>query len=119
MRLSLGYAVADRQLAKRVRRIRMDFDAHFDEFSATPLHHPVHEAILVGLTDAKAAGYFAVVPNKDGFFQVIAGVSPGETELELRAAVLSAMCKAILACPFATPDKEQFAVLLERWKKQP
>lgn len=117
MRISISIAARDRQFSKNFRKIRPSFDIFFSEFAAVQLVNPIHEAILIGITDSESEEYFKTIPNKDGYFQILAGVKNTNELEDLKGKVLKIIQKAILACPFSSPDKEQFSILVDKWIK--
>jgi hypothetical protein len=75
-------------------------------FAKTTLVNPVHQAILVGITDDKGPEFFEEVPNCDGFFQVIAGCQPKESDSDLTKEVYNILRRAAKACAFSKVDHE-------------
>ena len=59
-----------------------------DAFEAVVMTDPIHEAILVGVTDDQPWDFFDEVENNDGFFQVLAGVELTGSDDELTQTVL-------------------------------
>lgn len=116
MKISLSVAAQDRLFSKAVRRIRPSFDPLFEAFSQVEMTDPIHEAILIGLTDAVPAGHFEVIPNRDGFFQVLAGVKGSVVDDELKLALFNIVERAVQTCPFSKPDKERFTDFLKDWR---
>lgn len=98
------------------QRVRPAFQPFFDAFSQMALQHPIHEAILLGVTDTEPGGFFQVSPDRDGFFQVMAGLDPTDDERRVKADLLKTLEAALEACPFSRPDKAASLALLERWK---
>lgn len=118
MRVSLSVAAQDQRLSNAVRRIRPALEPFFVAFSKLEMVDPIHEAILIGLTDSKPSGYFEVIPNEDGFFQVLSGVNAGIADDKLRSMFFDSLVRAVHACPFSKPDKARFISLLAEWKDQ-
>ena len=112
MNIFLSVAAQDPHFSKMVRRIRPNFEPFFQAFSTVELVNPIHEAILIGLTDAKPSGYLEVIPNRDGFFQVIVGMTFPLSDIESKASLVSILEQVIQACPFSKPDKDRFQKLL-------
>jgi hypothetical protein len=84
------------------------------------LKHPIHEAILVGITDDRAKDSFEEVPNGDGYYQVLVGFDSSiglgaENDRQLKFALFQQLSKAILACPFSAPDRESVKAALDAW----
>lgn len=117
MKISLSVAAQDRQFAKAVRRVRPDFVPLFDAFSKVKMVDPIHEAILIGLTDSKPNGYFKEIPNQDGYFQVLAGVTAKTTDHDLKVAIFDLITRAVQLCPFSKADKEEFTKFLAEWER--
>lgn len=117
MKISVSVAAQNRHFAKIFRRIRPDFDSLFEDFSKVKMVNSIHEAILIGLTDAKADDYFEIIPNRDGFFQILAGIKGDTNEDELKKALFLIISNSVSACPFSKPDREQFSALLGNWGK--
>lgn len=105
MKLRLSVVARDRQFSKAIRRIRPRFDQLLKDFEKVELVDPIHEAILVGITDDKTDDYFEEVSNRDGFFQIMAGCGVIGSDEELTVRVFQILQKAATACPFSKPDK--------------
>ena len=120
MRLSLSVAAKSNGFSKAIRRIRPKFSTLFAEFEAKELENPIHEAILLGISDSLKEEEIQVIPNKDGFFQVICGfgeqasLSP-ENDSKLEVMLLNKIENAIQLCPFSKPDKAAMLELLREW----
>lgn len=99
-----------------MRRVRTKLQPLLDAFEATALDHPIHEAILVGITDDKGPEFFEEVENNDGFFQVLSGCRQRDTDSELTEDVLEILHRAVRTCPFATPDHDKFEALFARFR---
>jgi len=117
MELLVSVAAQNRHFAKKFRCVRPAFDSLFENFCGVKMVNPLHEAILIGLTDSKPEDYFEVVPNREGFFQVLAGVKGDVVEDELKKALFSIISRSVSAFPFSQPDREQFSALLSEWGK--
>lgn len=114
MKLQFSIAARSRLFSKAMRRIDAKLQPLVDAFEAVELEHPIHEAILVLITDDKEPDFFEEVENNDGFFQVLAGCSHRGSDDELAEDVFEILRRATMLCPFATPDHESFAVLFEQ-----
>jgi hypothetical protein len=99
-----------------MQRVRGRFQPLLDAFGATKLQHPIHEAILVGITDDKSSEFFEEVPNRDGFFQVLAGCDWRGDDSKLIEQVFSILERAVRSCPFSNPDHATLIELFERLK---
>lgn len=113
MELRLSVAARDRFFGKAMRRIRPSLAPVFERFSEIQPIHPIHSAILVGITDEYGDGHYEEVQNNDGFYQVLTGCkdtwSSGKiSDEDLRAAVILKLKTAVSACPFSEPDREMF-----------
>jgi len=97
-----------------MRRIRPRFQPLLDEFASVELDHPIHTALLVGITDDQPQGFLEEVENNDGYFQVIAGCSSGKTDGELAHDVFMILENAVRLCPFSEPDHERFNAVFQR-----
>lgn len=97
-----------------MRRLLADFDPLKAEFSTIEMVDPIHEAVLIGISDEKPPGSFEIVSNRDSFFQVLAGVEWPATDENLKTLIEAIICEAIRRCPFSQPDKSQFSQLLVR-----
>ncbi len=113
MQLLISVAASDRLFAKAFRRVRPGLDPLCAAFATVGMINPIHAALLIGLTNDRPPGDFAIVPNREGFFQVLAGVDPLSTDAQLHGAVLAIIRKTVVACPFSDPDREQFLRLLD------
>ena len=114
MQLQLSVLARYRLFSKAMRRTRMRLQPVMDAFENVSLEHPIHEAILVLVTDDDQPEFFQKIENKDGFFQVLAGCSLRGTDDELAEDTFEILRRATILCPFATPDREQFEALFER-----
>jgi hypothetical protein len=117
VRISLSVAVTNRQFGKNVRAVRPFFVTMFEEFGAVELENPIHEAMLIAITDGEPEGSFKKIANKDGYFQILAGVKPSAEGDELKATIFSIICKAVNECPFSQPDKRAFRLWIDTWSK--
>jgi hypothetical protein len=104
MELRFSVLARNREFAQAMRRIRPRFSPLVDVFATTELINPIHEAILVGITDDKGPNFFEEVPNRDGFFQVLAGVDLKQSDEMLVKNVFDTLRRAAIACPFSKPD---------------
>lgn len=114
MQLRFSVLARNRAFSKAMRRVRTKLQPLMDAFESVELEHPIHEAILVGITDDQPSEFFEEVENNDGFFQVLAGCSLRGGDDELAEDVFEIMRRATRVCPFATPDHETFQALFER-----
>lgn len=114
MQLSFSVATRSRAFAKAMRRVRSKLQPLLDAFEATALEHPIHQAILVGITDEKGQDFFEEVKNDEGFFQVIVGCCERVTEKQLAEDVFEILLRAVRLCPFSRPDHEKFEHLFDR-----
>jgi hypothetical protein len=115
MKLGISAAAESRNFSRKFHRARTKFGSLVEQFSQLKLINPIHDAILVGVTDSLPPSHFVEVKNTDGFFQILAGVD-GELEQEkLEESIFSIIQRAIQACPFSTPDRHQFVDLALRW----
>jgi hypothetical protein len=106
MELSFGALARNRSFSKAMHRIRPRFDALLEAFGRTQLVNPIHQAILVGITDDKGPEFFEEVPNRDGYFQVLAGVDLPASDSILARQVFAILRRAAQTCPFSMPDQE-------------
>ncbi|MDD0841271.1 hypothetical protein [Pseudomonas sp. Gutcm_11s] len=120
MRLSLSVAARSRAFAKAMRRIRPKFASLFTEFEGMQLANPIHEAILLGISDELDGDEIQITPNSEGFFQVICGFdskTPFDPEnyqiLELT--LFRIIRSAVETCPFTEPDKRMMLGLINTW----
>ena len=115
MEILVSIAARDRQFGRQIRRVRPALDPLLEELASVVLVDPIHEAILIGLTDATPAGSVDIIPNRDGYFQVIAGLPAGGSDEDRLVQVVAAMKQAVAACPFSDPDRLSLLALLESW----
>jgi hypothetical protein len=115
MKLLIGLAVRDRLFGKAMQRVLPSFDSLRSEFEKTELIDPIHNAILVGLTDDRDPAYFEETPNNKGNFQVLLGCPRAANDEELKQAVFERIKRVVMACPFSAPDKASFERLLQKW----
>ena len=103
-----------------MRRIRPKFESLFAEFEAQELQNPIHEAILVGVTDSIGSEEMQVIPNREGFFQVLCGFGDQTSfipanDRSLEVALYERLLRAVENCPFSKPDKSIMLALLRNW----
>jgi hypothetical protein len=118
MKLRLSIAARDRFFGKAMRRIRPSLEPVFERFSEIQLIHPIHSAILVGITDEYGDEHYEEIKNDDGFYQVLIGCrdtwSSGKiSDKDLREAVVLKLKTAVSACPFSEPDREKFLTVFK------
>lgn len=103
----------DRMFMKAMRRVREKLRPLFEAFEQVEMVNPIHQAILVGITDEKGNEFFEEVENDDGFFQVLAGCSTTAKDESLVQSVFEILLRAARACPFSVPDRAQFERVFE------
>lgn len=113
MDLNIGYAARSRAFSKAMARIMPRFDPLVKAIAQTELVNPIHQAILVGVTDDKGPEFFEEVPNSDGFFQVLAGVQMPASDSILTKEVFGILRRATLACPFSKPDHQTMQMVFD------
>lgn len=118
MRIGLSTAAQDRHFAKAARRVRQCFEEMLSDFEKIEFDNHIHEALLVGITDSEPNGYVEVVPNRDGFFQVLGGVGGAVSDLDLKNSMLNVISRALLLCPFSRPDADRVSRFLAEWQKR-
>lgn len=116
MQLRFSVLARKRAFSKAMRRIRSRLQPLLDAFEGVELENPIHEAILVGITDDQEPEFFEEIENNDGFFQVMAGCSLRGTDDELAEDVFEILQRAMHLCPFATPDHETLQALFDRMR---
>ncbi|QDV16060.1 hypothetical protein Pan153_06810 [Gimesia panareensis] len=114
MQLSFSTIARHRTFSRAMDRIDTRFQPLLDAFQTVKLEYPVHEAILVGITDDKPPQFFEEIETSDGFFQVFAGCSLRGGDQELVADVFEILRNATRLCPFAAPDHETLEALFKR-----
>lgn len=114
MEVRLGSAARDRRFSRAMRRIRPGLQQVLNALWAVELQHPVFDAILIGVTDEHARGWYEEVPNSDGFFQVMAGCAPYTTDESLIDDVFQIIRSALILCPLAVPDRQALLEILDR-----
>lgn len=107
MDLRFSVLASDRDFARAMRRIRPRFAPLVEAFAKMELLNPIHQAILVGITDTEKTDFFEEVPNRDGYFQVLAGVRVTDSDWDLAKQVLDILRRAATVCPFSKPDHEK------------
>ncbi len=117
MQLRFSVLARNREFSKSMQRVRTKLQPLLDAFEATILDHPIHEALLVGITDDKGSEFFEEVENNDGFFQVLSGCEQRGTDGEMTEAVLGILHRAVRLCPFATPDHEKIEEVFTRLRR--
>jgi hypothetical protein len=103
----------DRMFMKAMRRVRERLQPLLDAFEQVEMIDPIHQAILVGITDEKGSEFFQEVENDEGFFQVLAGCSATAKDDSLVQSVFEILLRAAKACPFSVPDRAQFERIFE------
>jgi hypothetical protein len=117
MDLRLSVLARDRAFSRGMHRIRPRLQPLLDAFRQAELQHPIHEAILVSVTDVKEPGFVQEIENDDGFFQVIIGCRTSRSDDELVRVVFEILLQAVRLCPFSTPDHEMFERLFEKMRQ--
>ncbi|HPF41740.1 MAG TPA: hypothetical protein PK093_24135 [Phycisphaerae bacterium] len=113
MDLEITFAPKDRLLEKSLLRIKGRFERLEREFAGFSLDTPRFEAILVLVSDDKQSGYFRVVKNNDGYFQVISGIEPTLPEEQLVSDIFDLVRRAILECPDVESRKKECEEFLD------
>ena len=103
-----------------MRRVRPRFVSLQAAFAKLHLKHPIHERILVGVTDEHGTELFEEIPNADGYHQVIVGFDASiglaaEDDARREIALFQQLSRAILSCPFSVPDRESVNAALKAW----
>jgi hypothetical protein len=111
MQLRLSVLARNRAFSKAMRRVRVRLQPLLDAFEDTQLEHPIHEAILVEITDDSEAEFFKELENGDGFYQVLAGCGQYHSDDQLTEVVFEILQRAVRLCPFAAPDDQKFEAL--------
>ena len=111
MQLIFSVCARNRAFSKAMRQVRLKIQPLLEAFEKIPLEHPIHEAILVGITDDLQAGFFEEVENRDGYFQVMAGCGELDAENRLTEEVFEILHRAVQLCPFANVDNQKFESL--------
>jgi len=94
-----------------MRRIRPRFDSLVESFDQIELLHPIEDALLVAITDDLPFGHLAVIPNRDGYHQVLAGIKQdglsyeAEGDAKLAARTFDILERSALSCGFSNPDR--------------
>ena len=120
MKLGLSIASDSRQFSRMMRRIRPRVQSLIDAFDSVDLRNPIHDALLVGVSNSLPADRCDVVPNDDSFFQLQIGwptncdLSPDgdDANVELLVAILR---RAAAECPFSEPDAVTIRSLFDDW----
>ena len=103
-----------------MRRIRPDVQPLIDAFAAVDLRNPIHDQLLVGVTNTLPPDCCDVVPNNDSCFQLLAGwpsdsdLSPNGDAANL-ATLVSILRRAASECPFSEPDAAAIRSLFDSW----
>ncbi|WP_157632221.1 hypothetical protein [Variovorax sp. CF313] len=116
MKINLGVAAQTPQFSKKMRRIRPAFELLFDDFSNIKLTNPIYDSILIGVTDSQSVDYFEEIKNREGYFQILAGMSGDFSDEKAKELIFEIVKKSIQACPFSRPDKELLMRFLDEWK---
>lgn len=114
MQLRFSVLLRDRAFSKAMRRMRPKLQPLLDAFAAAELENPIHEGILVGITDEKESGRIEEVENSDGFFQVLAGCKMRGGDAELTEDVIAILRDTVSRCPFARSDHDKLLELFDR-----
>lgn len=114
MRINLGVAARNRGFAKAMRRVRPQLEPLLKAFSEFQLLDPIHDAILVGVTDEMQPGAFKRIETDDEYFQVTAGCAPDLSDSALLQCVYDILLRAVRECPFSKPDHAALEELFSR-----
>jgi hypothetical protein len=118
MDVSLSVAARDRRFSKAMFRARGEFDFFFREFAKLKLNNPIHEALLIGVTDDIPHDLMEVVPNKDGYYQVLVGCASPMTDEERKIWLYQLLERVFAQCPFSASDKTNALALLTQWRRR-
>jgi hypothetical protein len=116
MQLRFSVLARNREFSNAMRRLRLRLQPLLDAFEATELEHPIHEAILVGITVDMGGEFFEEVENNDGFFQVLAGCPHQGSDNELAENIFDVLQRTVRLCPFAALDHDKFEALFARMR---
>ena len=103
-----------------MRRIRPSVQPLIDAFAAIELHDPIHDHLLVGVSNSLPPERCDVIPSDDSCFQLLAGwppdsdLSPDGDAVNLRT-LLSILRRAASECPFSDPDAAAIRSLFDNW----
>jgi hypothetical protein len=114
MQLRISTMANDRKFAKAIRRVLERAQPLVDAFGQMVLEHPIHEAVLIGITDGRGRGYFEEVENRDGFFQVLAGCPYAGDDEALARDVFAIILRSVRSVPFSRPDAAKVDKLIQR-----
>ena len=118
MKLVLGVAAENRNFGKVARRAVRVFDSLKAAFEQQTLTSPIHETLVVGLTDGMPANSIREIPNSEGVFQVMCGLGSwtGQQEdLTLERKMFGAVKRAIESAPFTAVDRAALTSLAMVW----
>jgi hypothetical protein len=116
MQLRISVMARDRLFMKAMRRVRERLQPLLDAFEHVEMVNPIHQAILVGITDEKGDEFFQEVDNDEGFFQVQAGCTYLKNDDALVQSVYEILQRSTRACPFSVPDREQFDRVFQEYR---
>ena len=119
MEIGFGVAARERRFSKAMRRVRPRLGSLFDAIESTILSEPHPDTLLLGVTDEKKNDYFEIVPNQDGFFQVLAGLEMVDSEAELVDSVVAILHRAIRECPLSSKDRDRIEKVFDDWHSGP
>jgi hypothetical protein len=118
MKLSLSIAAESRDFGKAIRRVRPSLNPLIVAFEAFQPRNPIHETLLIGITDGLPHDAIQVIPNRDGFFQVLCGF-PSASDFSARNdptikhCLVQIILAAVAACPFSSLDKAEYLRIVE------
>ncbi len=103
-----------------MRRVRPSIDARIAGFDQLVLRNPIHDTILLGITDDRPDESWDVV-TKDGFLQILSGFDDsipldGGSDQQLHAAIWRKLVRAVSECPFTSEDAEMFCEFMHKPK---
>lgn len=114
MHLNYSTIARNRAFSRAMHRVDPLLQPLLAALEAVRLEHPLHETILVGITDDRPPQFFEEIENKDGLFQVLAGCSLRGGDEELVADVFEILRNAVRFCPFASQDHQAFEAIFIR-----
>jgi hypothetical protein len=118
MELIVGFATSDRRFARATFRLGSRIQELERAFEQVPIENAEYEAILVGITDDKDAGYLELVPNEDSVFQVLVGCRRGSSDDDLLRGVYRILRRVIRESPLSQSDREAATAALEQHEKE-
>jgi len=113
MKISLSVIADNRRFYKVFARLRPKLDGLLRELMQLG---DETETVLVSLTDVREKNHLEIIPNRNGFFQVVVGASGCVSDEEILQHMLDSVGKAIALYKRDNPEAQLALSAVDRWE---